>query len=384
MRAGLGLILVTAPVVARASASSTPRPIPARHIEHETERMRSAWLSMCAGDAITSPCCLAWRDKVSRSIAQLAMQLEDEHLWLSNVSRVNSRDQQNAQQGLFTTSFDVYEPTWNCELRVRTPHKAGDGPKWTCGLDALSGGAATDAAAAGADGASGRDSCIVYSFGSNNDVSFERAVKSAAPGCKIWTFDPTIDKTTGAGGMMGYPTGVVTEAEREGLLTFMSIGIAGADGSFTFGNKTFPTLSLASIRSRLGHVGRLIDVLKIDVEGSEFGVLAQDAPIGSRRTAAGGGSLALGSIGQLLIEVHSRRFVMIAALMRRIRQHGLMMFSKEPNLWAPPQVGCAEFSFVGREHAFRAFRATHPSCHATHGGTTSRTTGPQLNPSLAA
>ena len=79
--------------------------------------MRSAWLSMCADPS--TRCCGAWRDKVTRSSTQLALQLEDEHAWLSNTSRVNARDAQRAKAGLFTTSFDVYEPTWSCESRER-------------------------------------------------------------------------------------------------------------------------------------------------------------------------------------------------------------------------------------------------------------------------
>ena len=60
--------------------------------------------------------------------------------------------------------------------------------------------------------------------------------------------------------------------------------------------------------------------------------------------------------------MHGKHFGRILQLVRRLRRHGLMQFNKEPNLNAPAEFPCVEMSFVGPQHAFAAFKMTHPSC----------------------
>ena len=55
---------------------------------------------------------------------------------------------------------------------------AHDGGKWVCGLHAIE------------KHAPRLSPCIVYSFGSQGNFYFERAILQSAPSCDIFTFDP--------------------------------------------------------------------------------------------------------------------------------------------------------------------------------------------------
>lgn len=80
-------------------------------------------------------------------------------------------------------SFDPYEPEWTCEDEERVaddihghPRLYGDGPKFVCAPRLLS----------------SSNKCLVYSFGSNNDLSFERGIwRLSDQKCEIHVFDPT-------------------------------------------------------------------------------------------------------------------------------------------------------------------------------------------------
>jgi hypothetical protein len=78
-----------------------------------------------------------------------------------------------------------------------------------------------------------------------------------------------------------------------------------------------------------------IDVLKVDIEGSEWKALAGDLP----------------SIGQLQVEVHEEpgtdegaRVASLSKLFNNIERHGLRLFHKEVN--ARYNLNCMEFSFI--------------------------------------
>ena len=164
-------------------------------------------------------------------------------------------------------TYDGFEPTWSCEARERIPDTTGDGPKWVCGIRAL------------------KDPCLVYSFGSNGDTSFERAVKKFAPACNIYTFDPTLSRAKRAH---------VDKAEEQGILTFVNVGISNHDGEFQLGKQKFAAKSLATLRRTLGQETSFVDLFKIDVEGNEYDVFGKNAT----------DTRALAKIGQLQIEIH--------------------------------------------------------------------------------
>mmetsp|Transcript_59321 Transcript_59321/g.98278 ORF Transcript_59321/g.98278 Transcript_59321/m.98278 type:complete len:269 (-) Transcript_59321:191-997(-) len=245
-------------------------------------------------------------------------------------------------------AYDFFEPVWSCETQERLPWAPGDGPKWVCGVRALE-----------------NKECLAYSIGSNGDVQFESAIKAIVPGCHIFTFDPTLEEDTPlwerfisiffsifSQAPSEAPSKIqrVLDAETRGILKFHAFGIAGRDGRFNWKGRSLPVLSLASIMSRLGHENRSIDVLKIDVEGSEHSTFSLIDP------------KLLHRVGQLQLEIHGTDFEQILTTMRQIETGGMMLFSKEPNVWGCNGYSCMEFSFVSPIHAFRAFRMSHPSC----------------------
>ena len=148
--------------------------------------------------------------------------------------------------------WDAFEPEATCfsderfgsMLRKRRYGAFGDGPKFVCGVDSI----AQKAARFADEGAEER--CLVYSIGSNNDVSFERAVHDHIPGCEIHTFDPTLNNTEFVG---------------DQYATFHDWGL-GKDGesmSSESKGKTWVSKGLDTIMRELGHTDRTIDILKV-------------------------------------------------------------------------------------------------------------------------
>jgi FkbM family methyltransferase len=119
----------------------------------------------------------------------------------------------------------------------------------------------------------------VLSAGAGNDISFEKAL-IASYGCHVVLLDPS-------------PTGVAT-VTKENLppqnLTFLAVGLAGIDGLVSFQEPhdpaegsfvrrekpdsvahKFPCKTLSSLITELAWTH--IDLLKIDIEGSEYDVI---------------------------------------------------------------------------------------------------------------
>ena len=145
--------------------------------------------------------------------------------------------------------WDVFEPEATCFTDERFGSKVrrgrfgafGDGPKFVCGVDYV----AEKAARVANEVAEER--CLVYSIGSNNDISFERAVHDHMPGCEIHTFDPTLNTT-----FVGSQYAI-----------FHNWGL-GKDGeSMSMGGKTWVAKGLETIMRELGHTDRTIDILKV-------------------------------------------------------------------------------------------------------------------------
>lgn len=140
-------------------------------------------------------------------------------------------------------------------------------------------------------------SSIVYCAGAGRDVSFEKELV-ALVGCHVHLFDPS-------------PTGIETmEApeNRSDRITFHPIGLAGTSGDLVLdpprdpeegsypsggagkeGSVVVRCDDLATIMGRLGHTH--LDLLKMDIEGAEYGVIQQ---IAERRIP----------IGQICVELH--------------------------------------------------------------------------------
>eukprot|EP00578_Thalassiosira_sp_NH16_P023566 CAMPEP_0181103446 /NCGR_PEP_ID=MMETSP1071-20121207/14870_1 /TAXON_ID=35127 /ORGANISM="Thalassiosira sp., Strain NH16" /LENGTH=593 /DNA_ID=CAMNT_0023186521 /DNA_START=111 /DNA_END=1892 /DNA_ORIENTATION=+ len=232
--------------------------------------------------------------------------------------------------------WDMFEPEATCftderfgsNVRKGRYGAFGDGPKFLCGIDSI----AKKTARFTDEGAGER--CLVYSIGSNNDISFERAVYDHISGCEIHTFDPTLN----------------TAFVGDKYATFHDWGV-GEDGqSMSFGEKTWTAKGLETIMQELGHTDRTIDIIKIDCEGCEYTTLPPffDA-IASGKVR----------IGQLQIEMHAPAanlgstqdadLPMVHDFFAAADRAKLRIFHKERNHWGCYGYNCVEYAFASEE-----------------------------------
>ncbi|XP_043203126.1 methyltransferase-like protein 24 [Amphibalanus amphitrite] len=101
--------------------------------------------------------------------------------------------------------------------------------------------------------------CLVYSFGSRDEWSFERDVKRQL-GCEVHTFDPSLSDSR-------------TPKETHGAV-FHSIGLGG---STRVNARGWKLATLRDLRAQLGHLTSLIAYLKVDIEGGEWEWLETEA-----------------------------------------------------------------------------------------------------------
>ncbi|XP_071098126.1 probable methyltransferase-like protein 24 [Haliotis cracherodii] len=115
--------------------------------------------------------------------------------------------------------------------------------------------------------------CIVYSFGINNDFSFDDETAQNYE-CDVFSFDPSMKQKS---------------YQRSPRVRFLSLGIDGKD----YKKGSWDLHSLTSFKKMLNHTGRFIDVLKMDVEGSEWPALPNMISSGE-----------LSKVQQFLVEYH--------------------------------------------------------------------------------
>ena len=185
---------------------------------------------------------------------------------------------------------ELFVPSFTCQTLERVG-RLGDGGKWMCGVDAL--------VLPAADG--GHRPCAIYSFGVNDDVSFEKALMEqlgANPRCRVHLFDPSVAR--------------LPEPVRSS--TFESVGLSEVS------RDRFKTLD-ELLRA---HGDTHADVLKMDIEHAEWLVLDALCAAASPPRLP---------FDQLLIELHFRAVEPTAAraLHECLRAAGFAAFSYEPN-----------------------------------------------------
>ena len=167
---------------------------------------------------------------------------------------------------------------WKCEGGAEDYSGGGD-PKFICGFRAVS-----------------SRPCVVYSFGSRGETSFERQILRYHPGCAVHIFDPTVSTLRMRGNV---PSGAAFHK-----IGISNVDLAAGEAGSTGASDTVirPVMRLGSIMASLGH--GFVDVLKIDVEGAEWPVLEQLVGVLGGGGGGGSGSAAPASIGHILVEVH--------------------------------------------------------------------------------
>jgi hypothetical protein len=203
---------------------------------------------------------------------------------------------------------DNYEPTFSCRFEQRLGVN-GDGGKWICDVYRLK----------------QSKSCLIYSLGSNGEFSFENETKRYLPNCEIHTFD-------------------MREFNCTDICTFHKVRI---------GNGNDNTKTLRMLMSDLNHQGRYLDILKIDVEGSEYAFFDDLFKTTDYLSE---------NIRQILIEIHLAPIVRtvdnvrvydykkIHRLFELFHQKNFVIFHKEVNLYDPQNA--FEFSLIRLNNKF--------------------------------
>ncbi|XP_070209447.1 probable methyltransferase-like protein 24 isoform X2 [Littorina saxatilis] len=152
--------------------------------------------------------------------------------------------------------------------------------------------------------------CIIYSFGINNDFSFDDE-SGAIYGCDVYAFDPSMKAKT---------------YKRSDRVMFYSVGIGGKSGDPETNKKGWVLHSFSNIRQMLNHT-KVIDVVKMDVESAEWPSLATMVK-----------EQQLDNVRQLLVEFHemsdaTSRLLAHLILFHDLERIGLRKFYVSKNVY---------------------------------------------------
>jgi FkbM family methyltransferase len=199
-------------------------------------------------------------------------------------------------------------------LRVGTPF---DGGKWVCSPQTLPA------------------KPVVYSFGVGGNISFDMEMAGRF-GAEVFMFDPSPSVVA------GFRTFANGSACGRGHLSFQPIGLGPvADRpedrwKLVIEGQACAVKSLAEIARQHNHAR--VDLLKMDIEGSEFPALKE--MVASR-------SLLSLQVRQLLVEFHlinDQAFADFVRTIEALKKQGFLLFRKEFNPYAAAT--CAEYVFV--------------------------------------
>lgn len=191
------------------------------------------------------------------------------------------------------TIWDLALPSWSPPLEMSRIGRLGDGGKWTCGMSRYE---------------SMDSKCVVYSFGVKDDSSFEDEFLSRVPTAKVWAYDMNVCDFKGQ----------LSPAQRK-RARFVQAAIGGE----TDEGQTPPVYGIQELMRRNGH--EYVDVLKMDIKGSEFEAMGalMDGTLGRELP-----------VGQLLVKVHFRTGESAGAFLawwERLEARGLRAVWTEPN-----------------------------------------------------
>lgn len=199
-----------------------------------------------------------------------------------------------------------YEPSFSCEFESRIGNQ-GEGGKWVCNPHTLK---------AKADAGKG---CLIYSIGSKDQFDFETAVHNEISSkCEIHTMDMKDWREYG----------------KEPAPAYVDYHV------YTIGQP--PATPVPKVVRDLGHMGRIIDLFKIDCEGCEFSTY---------KTWFGESVY----IRQILVEIHGIRGADgngVHDFFNFLFDQGYVVFHKEPNILPGCHSSCIEYAFIKMSPSF--------------------------------
>ncbi|CAF3461909.1 unnamed protein product [Rotaria socialis] len=219
--------------------------------------------------------------------------------WSRRKSLHYSQNEKNHVSNKRSSFFlDNWEPTIHCtfEQRLGISH----GGKWACDIYKLQ--------------TNNSQIPLIYSFGSNGDFSFEEAVKDILPNSEIHTFDK--DLYTCPNEICTFHQAILGNGKKKG------------------------SKPLKRIINELHHHKRRIDILKVDIEGSEFDLF--DDLFDSTKSTAESTNLpssqSMPYIHQIFVEIHlpwnsgDEESLRAHNFFELFRHNNYAIFHKEANL----------------------------------------------------
>lgn len=173
------------------------------------------------------------------------------------------------------TLWDFFPATYTCPHDIQRVGRLGDGGKWVCGMSLYE--AKPSVAVSRRTGSHAQT--VIYSFGVNDESTFEAEMLARIPSAQIFAFDFSVERF-----------GPQISPSNSGRAHFSKVGL-GAKDEF---DKSPQFFTLASLMQQNKHI--YIDILKIDIEGAEYEAL--DAFMDAFEKD---GTL---PIGQVMIELH--------------------------------------------------------------------------------
>mmetsp|Transcript_6334 Transcript_6334/g.13747 ORF Transcript_6334/g.13747 Transcript_6334/m.13747 type:complete len:478 (-) Transcript_6334:1547-2980(-) len=149
--------------------------------------------------------------------------------------------------------------------------------------------------------------CLVYSFGLDKSSQWEESMANVF-GCEVFAFDPTSSfPDVIAPNVRFYPFGLYQQREYDGNATFESNNNILAQSNHYDAIDPKKLRTLGEIVEHLGHEKQQIDLMKLDCEGCEYGVLKQLACHRGRRDVNHPNIHTKPVIKQLMVEFHFQK-----------------------------------------------------------------------------
>jgi hypothetical protein len=187
-----------------------------------------------------------------------------------------------------------WDPDFSCQFENSIGQNESDGHKWVCDPHRFR----------------KLPNCLIYSIGCNGQFEFELDMHRVAPNCEIHIFDPTDYsqkmRENGLNGDHYHAWGLKPSSDYD-------------ESSLPENVKGLTFKTLTESMEQLGHLGRRVDVFKIDCEGCEWKSYPDFLDHDLR---------------QILIEVHGSNEPKFFEAMANA---GYVIFHKEPNLFTDGQ-----------------------------------------------